>query len=206
MEAYLVRHGETDWNAQGKLQGREDIPLNEAGVAQAEACGEVLRSLELQGVYSSPLSRARATAVEIARYHDGKIYLAEAMTERDYGKLTGLTVEQRQRWQARGLPDKAEHWRDLARRAMNAMEYCARQAGEQGRVVVVSHGAWINAVLAVVSRHEIGTGKTELKNGGITVLRHQEETGWQIVCYNLTAQEYLTWTTGGRAEVDQEER
>ena len=197
MEVYLVRHGETDWNAQGRLQGREDIPLNEVGIAQAEACGEALQYLELNGIYSSPLSRARDTAIEISRYHDGRVYLAEAITERDYGKLTGFTAEQRQRWQAKGLPDKAEPWRDLARRAMNAMEYFAGQAGEQGRVVVVSHGAWINAVLAVVSKHEIGTGKTKLKNGGISVLRHQEETGWQIVCHNLSAQEYLAWAGGG---------
>lgn len=190
----MVRHGETDWNAQGKLQGREDIPLNETGWAQAEACGEALQNLGLQqAIYSSPLSRAKDTAIEISRYHDGKVFLAEAMTERDYGRLCGMTAQERARWEARGLPDHSEPWRDLARRAMNAMEYCLGHAGESGRVVVVSHGAWINAVLAVISKHKIGTGKTKLKNGGISVVSHDEEKGWEIVCPNLSPEEYIAW-------------
>ncbi len=55
MEIYLVRHGETDWNAQGKLQGREDLPLNGNGKRQAMACGVALSEAGFTAIYSGPL-------------------------------------------------------------------------------------------------------------------------------------------------------
>lgn len=195
MELYLIRHGETDWNAQGRLQGREDIPLNADGRNQAIACGAALSDAGFKAIYSSPLSRALATAEEIALYHSCKVTPDQGLIERDYGKLSGLTKDQREAWEARGLPNGVEHWRALAGRAMAAVDRSAREYGENDRIAMVSHGAWINAVLAVLSRHEIGSGKTELKNTCISVLR-KEEKGWEIVCYNLSPQEYAQWTAG----------
>ena len=61
MKIYLIRHGETDWNHELRFQGREDIPLNKAGIGQAEACGAALADAGLQAVYASPLKRAELT-------------------------------------------------------------------------------------------------------------------------------------------------
>ena len=66
MTIYLIRHGETDWNAALRFQGREDIPLNRAGAAQALACGRALAHSGLCAVYTSPLQRAVATGQIIA--------------------------------------------------------------------------------------------------------------------------------------------
>lgn len=192
MEIYLVRHGETDWNVQGRLQGREDIPLNGDGRNQAIACGVALSEAGFTAIYSSPLSRARGTADEIALYHACKVIPDALLTERDYGKLSGMTKEQRDAWEARGLPNGVEPWRALAGRAMAAVDRCAREYGENDRIALVSHGAWINSVLAVLSRHEIGSGKTQLKNTCISVLRRDEKE-WEIVCYNLSPDEYTRW-------------
>ena len=63
---YLVRHGETDWNAQRRIQGSTDIPLNATGRAQAATTGRLLARREWDGIYSSPLSRAFETASIIA--------------------------------------------------------------------------------------------------------------------------------------------
>lgn len=192
MEIYLVRHGETDWNVQGRLQGREDIPLNRDGRNQAMACGVALSEAGFTAIYSSPLSRARETAEEIALYHACRVVPDVSLTERDYGKLSGMTKEQRDAWEARGLPNGVEPWRALAGRAMAAVDKCAKEYGESDRIALVSHGAWINSVLAVLSRHEIGSGKTQLKNTCISVLR-REEKEWEIACYNLSPEEYTQW-------------
>lgn len=194
MELYLIRHGETDWNVQGRLQGREDIPLNENGKMQAAACSAALAGVDFSVIYSSPLFRARETAEKIASYHSCEITLSPLLMERDYGRLSGMTLAQRERWQARGLPDEVETWDSLAFRAMTALENCEVVLGAADRAALVSHGAWINAVLAVLSGHSIGTGKTRLKNACISVL-HKERSGWEIVCYNLAPDEYTRWAT-----------
>lgn len=192
MEVYLVRHGETDWNIQGRLQGREDIPLNSIGREQAAACSAALSGAGFTAIYSSPLSRALETARKIAGSQGCAVTISPALTERDYGKLSGMTPDQREAWEARGLPTGMEPWRALAGRAMAAVDRCAAEYGENDRVALVSHGAWINSVLAVVSRHKIGTGKTQLKNTCISVLRRKEKE-WEIVCYDLSPEEYTAW-------------
>lgn len=182
-EIYVVRHGETDWNKQGRLQGQEDIPLNERGRAQALACGGALEKTRFQRIYTSPLSRARETAEKIARFQACPVTEEAGLLERDYGALSGLTLPQREAFAATGQPDGMEPWESLARRALSALNRCADAAGEGGRALLVSHGAWINALLAVLSDHAIGTGKTVLKNTCVSILR-REGGAWRILSYN----------------------
>src|SRR6476620_209508 len=66
LRLYIARHGETDWNAQHKLQGMTDIPLNENGRKQAAALAESLTGVHLDAIYSSTLSRSRDTAQTVA--------------------------------------------------------------------------------------------------------------------------------------------
>lgn len=183
VEIYLVRHGETDWNLQGRLQGQEDIPLNETGRKQAQACGEALRGVEFHKIFSSPLSRARGTAEAAAQYQTCGVVDDPGLLERDYGRLAGLDAAQREAFVATGQPDGVEPWEDLAGRVLPALEKCAEQVGEGRRGLIVSHGAWINALLAVLSGHAIGSGKTVLKNTCVSVLR-REAGRWEIVSYN----------------------
>ena len=91
MEIYLIRHGETDWNLEGKLQGQENIPLNKTSLKQSEACGEALKAVPLQCVQTSPLSRARRTAEIIADQQECPLIINPSLIERDYGLLSGLT-------------------------------------------------------------------------------------------------------------------
>ena len=82
---YLVRHGETDWNARKIVQGTTDIPLNERGLEQAAAARELMKDVPLDIIYSSPLIRALRTAEIINECHGVPIISEPRLREREYG-------------------------------------------------------------------------------------------------------------------------
>jgi len=90
----LVRHGETEWNRVERFRGRADIPLNETGLAQAEALACHLASWPIAAVYSSPLQRTMDTAKAIARELALEVKPLEALLDIDYGALQRLTPEE----------------------------------------------------------------------------------------------------------------
>lgn len=188
MKIYLIRHGETDWNLQGRLQGREDIPLNKTGILQANACGEALRNIRFDSIQTSPLMRAKETARIIASWQQCPVIVNPELIERDYGRLAGLTPQERQSFEASGKSAEMEPWEALAERALRAVEKTA-DTFSGDTAAVISHGAWINALLAVISGHEIGSGKTRLKNACISLIS-RNQGGWKIEFFNLTAQEF----------------
>ena len=118
----LVRHGETDWNKEGRLQGRTDIPLNDQGRYQAEQCGRYLAESEWDLIISSPLLRAKQTAETLACYIQKPIIIIEAFIERGFGEAEGLTAEERlHRFSDRQYPGQES--RDmLAKRVMEGIE------------------------------------------------------------------------------------
>lgn len=89
-----MRHAETDWNRERRYQGWTDRPLSASGRQQAEASASALREPVLSGVYSSPLRRARETAVPIAALHKLDVQVEEAFKEMGFGRWEGLTLEQ----------------------------------------------------------------------------------------------------------------
>ena len=184
----VIRHGETDWNVMGKLQGREDVPLNQNGVFQVERCALSLLNWKWKAIITSPLSRASQTAEIIARtLNIQEIYEDIDLIERDYGEASGLTVEER----AVQFPDDhytgIEDWTALRDRVYGSLLRNADRFSSDN-IIVVSHGSAINSILAELSNHEIGTGKTRLKNTCINLLEYQNPS-FILVFYNKTADE-----------------
>lgn len=104
----LVRHGETAWNAQRRLQGHTDIPLNARGLAQAEAAARALQHTPLRHIYASDLVRAADTARLIAAPHGLAVTLTPRLRERHFGGVQGLTWEEaEQRFPADYAPLRA---------------------------------------------------------------------------------------------------
>ncbi len=94
MRLIVVRHGVTDWNVQGRLQGRTDIDLNTEGIRQALRPGERLRAERLTRVFASPMRRATRTAMRIAEAHHLPVETDEALHEAHMGLWEGLTWEE----------------------------------------------------------------------------------------------------------------
>ena len=139
----LARHGETDWNREFRIQGSSDVELNEVGRKQAHALAQELEHVDLDAIYSSDLSRARATAEAVAASHGLEVRLDSRLRERSFGSLEGLTRED---LAARPelLPDgeSEDEVRERVLAAVNSI--AAAHPGEQ--VLVVSHGGALNAL------------------------------------------------------------
>ncbi|GAB6453653.1 MULTISPECIES: histidine phosphatase family protein [Bacillus] len=179
----LVRHGETDWNSVGRLQGREDIPLNEKGKKQANDCGLHLSKKEWDVIISSPLKRAKETA-KIINIHT-KILIEIEMrefVERDFGKASGLTVEERTKLYPNQKYEGQEEKEILIQRIITGLEKI-QTCYKDRNIIVVAHGAVINAILAYLSKGEIGSGKTVLRNACISHI-YNKENQWNIHTYN----------------------
>lgn len=137
---WFLRHGETDWNAQGISQGNVDIPLNATGIAQARAAAQKLRNRGIATIVSSPLSRARVTAEFVGEALDLPIEVDPDLREVAFGVHEGHTMSD---WFAdwvagAATPDGAESFAALRRRAVAATNRATSQAPA---VLVVAHGA-----------------------------------------------------------------
>ena len=140
----LVRHGETDWNAEGRLQGHTDRPLNDYGRRQARELAERLAGEQVDAVYASDLVRARETAEIVAGRLGLPVGVDPDLREKDWGTWEGLTGDERVHVELVG-ESTADH-RDRMLRALR------RIAGRHpsGRVVVVTHGGSLRRVQAAL--------------------------------------------------------
>jgi broad specificity phosphatase PhoE len=139
----LARHGETDWNRELRIQGSSDVGLNELGRKQAQALAQELEHVELDAIYSSDLSRARATAEAVAASHGLDVRLDPRLRERSFGSWEGLTREDvAARPEDRHDGETDDEVRERVLAAVRSI--AAAHAGEQ--VLVVSHGGALNAL------------------------------------------------------------
>ncbi len=145
---WFVRHGETDWNVQGRSQGRIDIPLNATGLAQAQAAAALMHGRGVASIVSSPLSRARVTAETIGHALGLPVAFEADLQEVDFGVNEG--THQAAEWfvewvNSVSTPAGAESFAGLRERAARALTAALRHPAP---VLVVAHGAWFRAVRA----------------------------------------------------------
>lgn len=151
----FLRHGQTDWNLQFKMQGREEVPLNETGIAQARDAALGLRDAKQRAaltwtkIISSPLGRAVETAKIIKEAVEcDNFEINEGVIERDFGELSGLVYEEFSRATFNNVPEvkTVETVEDLVKRTNDFIKGNV-SIGE--RVLVVTHGA----ITRIFARH-----------------------------------------------------
>jgi probable phosphoglycerate mutase len=180
-----VRHGETDWNAQARIQGQLDIPLNARGQWQAEQAGRALSQEDIDRIYSSDLSRAHSTALAIARQStsDGglEVTVHPGLRERGFGEFEGHTYtaietqwpEGHRRWRQRDpdfAPVGGETPLQVLERVRKTIDALAAQ--HQGQhIVVVAHGGVLDMMYRLATRQTVNASRTwELGNAAINRL------------------------------------
>ena len=159
MRVLLARHGQTDWNAAGKIQGVSDVPLNERGREQAAAlAGRVLDAGAISAVYTSPLKRARETAEIIGRRLGLEPVPVAALTELNFGDWEGCSWEEiGRRWpeqfaaysadRRNYAPPNGESYAEMLGRAWPFVDALRRMPGDAA-ALCVCHSAVMRGLLA----------------------------------------------------------
>lgn len=164
-DLYLVRHGETEWNRQRRIQGLTDIPLNDTGREQARTTGSLLTRRPVTRVVASPLGRARETAEIIATQLGlGAPELHDAFVERNYGEAEGLGFHEIEVRYPTGVDVPGRESREqVAARVIPALQALAVEYPQEA-IVVVSHGGAIRAALMTAEPH---SGFGPITNGSV---------------------------------------
>jgi broad specificity phosphatase PhoE len=137
----LVRHGETDWNAEGRLQGHTDRPLSDYGRGQARRLAEELEGEELEAIYSSDLARARETAEIVGERLGLPIALEPDLREKVWGTWEGLSAVERDRVEFVGESTEAHQ-----ERMLRALRRISERHPGNARILVVTHGGSMRRV------------------------------------------------------------
>jgi broad specificity phosphatase PhoE len=141
----LVRHGETDWNAEGRLQGHTDRPLNETGRRQARELADRLAEERIDVIYASDLSRAKETAEIVGERLGLTVVVDPALREKNWGNWEGLTGDERVHVELEGESTEAHRERIVA-----AVKRIAGRHPDQ-RVVIVTHGGSLRRIQAAAN-------------------------------------------------------
>lgn len=169
MDLYLVRHGETDWNRERRLQGRTDVPLNARGRAQAAAAAHALHGRSVGAVTTSPLARAAETGRIVAAVLG--VALAgtdDRLVERSYGAKEGLRPDEvALRFPAGRSVPGLEDVDAVRRRVLPALDAVVAAASGRTAVVVTTHGAVVRAVVTAVAPGVADTLDTPIRNGSV---------------------------------------
>jgi probable phosphoglycerate mutase len=186
----IVRHGETAWNAEHRVQGQLDVPLNAIGLTQAQAAAKVLGQEKFDVIYSSDLSRARQTAQPTAERLGMQVRIESDLRERHYGIFERLTYaevkvkfpEDYARFAARD-PEYAfrtgESLKDFSARSIAILDRIA-EANPGRNVLVFTHGGVLDHIYRHVARVPLSAERNfGIPNAGLNRLEVTPE-GWRI--------------------------
>lgn len=176
-----IRHGETAWNVDTRIQGHLDIPLNTTGLWQADQVARALADEPITAIYTSDLQRAHATAQAVARTTGAPLTTHTGLRERSFGHFQGRTFaeieaelpEDAHRWRKRDphyAPEGGESLITLRERIERTVAQLAQQhLGEQ--VVMVAHGGVLDVLYRLATRQDIQAPRTwQLANAAINRL------------------------------------
>jgi 2,3-bisphosphoglycerate-dependent phosphoglycerate mutase len=177
-----VRHGETPWNVDSRIQGQLDIQLNDTGRWQARRVGEALAGEQLTAIYSSDLGRAHETARAISKMSGIPVVPHPGLRERRFGMFEGKTFdeihhtwpEHAQNWRKRipdwQPPEGGESLLQLRERVTRTLnDLAARHCGEL--IAVVAHGGVLDTLYRVATGQEVNSPRTwQMPNGAINRL------------------------------------
>ncbi|MEN9707271.1 MAG: hypothetical protein RIS31_837 [Actinomycetota bacterium] len=180
----LLRHGQTDWNIDMRLQGISDIPMNETGHNQSRVAAKVLGEQDWQRVISSPLNRAQETAQYVA---DAlglvTVETEQLLLERSFGDAEGSSYEEwRERLQSGIVAEGAETVATLEARSWQLLDQLAKTFEGQ-RIIAVSHGALIRKIISLVSEGEFPRDGERFGNASMTTIQFDGER-WSILNYD----------------------
>ncbi len=191
---FLVRHGETQWNRELRVMGQLDIPLNDVGREQARRTAALLAGERFAAIYSSDLVRALETAQIIAAPHRLDVIALPELREARYGLWEGLTRDEvlqrfpeeykmRQTDPENFRPSGGESRTELYERASKIFSELVARHPHQ-KILLVSHGGTIRAILRSVLGLGPGNGHFAVDNCGITIIDREDDDSYEVFTVN----------------------
>lgn len=194
MELYIVRHGKTIWNAAGRLQGHADITLNEEGRLCAIALGKELASTHIDRIYTSPLSRAKETALLIRSNRDIPILSDDRLKELSFGDMEGISCDE---WFDENspyrffftqpdkypIPPNGESFEEVCLRTKDFLQNVIEPLEDTcERVMIVAHGALNKALMCYIQQNDIPNfwGKGLQKNCACSIFKFENKK-WETL-------------------------
>jgi broad specificity phosphatase PhoE len=189
LDLWLVRHGQTDWNLEKRIQGWTDVPLNRLGLLQATRIGQSLRHIQFRAVYSSDLARAQMTAAIIHGFVTAPLLVDPMLRERQFGKLEGQIRTNDIHTHRSSVSPHAEHPRlmnatgdgetdeQIRRRSTEFIQSLAHKYRD-GNLLCVTHGGWIRALLEAYNVTDFS-----IQNASVTRLSFTNDE-WQVHAIN----------------------
>ena len=184
MKLYIIRHGQTDWNVEGKIQGRQDIPLNAAGRSQAEMLAKGMEKRPVTAIYSSPQIRAMETAETLARAQGVTVIPVPELAEIGYGDWEGRTASD---ILAKERKLYEEWWQHPATVAppggetlnqVDVKKAWERIKGEmKGDTAVVAHGGTLAHFIVHLLEGQPDAAEILVGNASITTIEYDPVTG-----------------------------
>ncbi|MBI4216198.1 MAG: histidine phosphatase family protein [Chloroflexi bacterium] len=176
---FLVRHGETEWNQNGRFHGHSDIALSDKGREQAELLRDRLASQKLAAIYSSDLMRAYETAVILAAPHGLSVEARRELREVSFGEIEGLTFKQVQERYAEvqrawfrsteAAPPGGESLIDLSRRVWPFLKEL--KVGPEDKVLIVAHRVVLSTIISFYLETKLEHwGRMRMDNGSLSIL------------------------------------
>jgi probable phosphoglycerate mutase len=182
---YLIRHGETMWNREKRLQGHIDIGLNDIGHQQAERLAKSLAGKKISAIISSDLSRAIDTAKPIALHHQLELSLDSALRERHYGVMQGLSYHEiaahhpkhHQAWKKRDInfqPENGESLMQFNDRVVTAIASWAKKYTGQ-EIAIVAHGGVLDCLNRAARKVALDVARDfEILNASLNTLTYRD--------------------------------
>ena len=189
MKIIFIRHGETEWNRAGRLQGQTDVPLEETGRLQLKKTGEQLAisNITVDHILSSPLGRALESAKIVAgklQYPEEQIHTSPLFLERRFGICEGMTYKEA----IEHYPDNCfpgmESVEELVARAKKAVDYCTQTYPGQ-TIIVTTHGAFLKAVIQYLTNGRIDYFDHSVwADNGCYCIAESDNGSWSLALYN----------------------
>jgi broad specificity phosphatase PhoE len=183
----LVRHGETEWNSEGRMQGHSPTGLSETGVRQGQLLAERLKGTELDAIHCSDMPRARNTAEMIAAGRGLEVHTTSDLRERSYGQWEGMTRQEIRE----GYPEEYGQWRQgteqfappdgeslidvLARQARLTEELRGTYPGDQTIALIGHGGGFLTLAVSMLGVPMSLRSRFSLNNASISILQVSED-------------------------------
>lgn len=198
MKIYIVRHGQTIWNEEGRMQGSKNSSLTEKGIAEAKKLNSYIRDIKFDRIYTSPLGRTLETMEHVKGDLDIPISRVDELQEMDFGRFEGLVLDQLKEDYPEDMHklwldpqayrnESGENYEELFARVTRGLDKILARAGQEENVLLITHGVIISSILTMVKGKPLGEiwDTPVVRNTSLSILEYQEGGQLELVAENM---------------------